>query len=277
MGARFGNPIKGLIGPYGGANDPQSGFVVTRPYADESMPQYGPHDGLDIGNGRSDDAVLALGDGAVYQAFRDDASGGALIVRIDHGNGWTSGYAHLGSIAVSVGQRVSEGQKIGTLDNTGWSTAAHLHFDTTYGNERRDPWPEILGDGSGEEDEGLWMATYADGNYERVQNKKYVTLEGANFRKGTTTDAPVLRKYDAGEAIIPHAQVKGPGVEAVDGRVWWFLTYKWTGAGYQEGALHISAIEYVGPIEEGDEDADKAAAAAAEEVAKAAADAAAEY
>jgi murein DD-endopeptidase MepM/ murein hydrolase activator NlpD len=145
----FGNPIRGLIGPYGGAPDPDSGFRVTRPYADESMPQYGPHDGLDIGNGQSGADILAMADGEVYQAFFDAASGGAGIVRIDHGGGWTTGYAHMSTIRVSAGQRVAKGAHIADLDTTGWATGAHLHYDVTEGGRRRDPWPYCNADSGG--------------------------------------------------------------------------------------------------------------------------------
>ena len=276
----FGNPVPGPIAPNSADPDPPN-FRCTRPYADGSLPQYGPHDGLDIGNGQSGDAILAMDDGTVYQAFFDAASGGAGIVRIDHGDGWTTGYAHMDAIYVTVGQQVRRGDKVARLDNSGWSSGAHLHMDTTHNHGRVDPWP-LLEQNQGaeeEEEDPLAMAKYAEGDYERITNNRYRTLAGANFRKGTTTDAPILKTFDAGEQVVPHAKVKGPTTEAVDGQVWWYLAYKYAGGGTQEGAFHKSAIEYEGPVEEAggmtQADVDKAAAEAAAEVSKAA-DAAAE-
>jgi murein DD-endopeptidase MepM/ murein hydrolase activator NlpD len=52
------------------------------------------------------------------------------MVVIDHGDGETSNYYHLnpGSISVSYGDYVDQGEQIGELGDTGYSTQAHLHF-----------------------------------------------------------------------------------------------------------------------------------------------------
>jgi murein DD-endopeptidase MepM/ murein hydrolase activator NlpD len=54
----------------------------------------------------------------------------ANYVLIDHGDGTSALYLHLatGSLTVSVGQTVSQGQRLATADSTGWSTGTHLHF-----------------------------------------------------------------------------------------------------------------------------------------------------
>jgi murein DD-endopeptidase MepM/ murein hydrolase activator NlpD len=75
------------------------------------------------------DTVVASAGGTV-QTVRNlgNRSYGRYVV-VSHGGGWTTLYAHLNSASVSVGQRVSSGQRIGTVGSTGGSTGPHLHFE----------------------------------------------------------------------------------------------------------------------------------------------------
>ncbi len=52
---------------------------------------------------------------------------------INHGDGFSTLYGHMSQYIVSPGQYVSQGQCIGYVGSTGWSTAPHLHF-TVYKN-----------------------------------------------------------------------------------------------------------------------------------------------
>ncbi|MFW6110107.1 MAG: peptidoglycan DD-metalloendopeptidase family protein [Patescibacteria group bacterium] len=54
------------------------------------------------------------------------------MIRIDHGNGYRSLYAHFSSMAVRPGQTVSRGQVLGNMGNTGRSYGTHLHIEITY-------------------------------------------------------------------------------------------------------------------------------------------------
>ncbi len=74
--------------------------------------------------------VLAAAEGTVIVSRVGGWNGGyGTYVVIDHGDGTQTLYAHNSSNAVSVGQKVSRGQQIGTVGNTGKSTGYHLHFE----------------------------------------------------------------------------------------------------------------------------------------------------
>ncbi|MFN3980960.1 MAG: peptidoglycan DD-metalloendopeptidase family protein [Caldilinea sp.] len=76
--------------------------------------------------------VTAADSGYVVLAGGGWNGGYGNYVIIDHGNGFTTLYAHLNSIFVKPGETVSRGQQVGTMGNTGNSTGAHLHLEIRY-------------------------------------------------------------------------------------------------------------------------------------------------
>ena len=88
------------------------------------------HDGMDISNwGIYGKPIVAAYSGTVAIADSSNSTTGyGYYVRIDHGVGVATLYAHCSALAVSAGQQVSAGQVIGYVGSTGYSTGAHLHF-----------------------------------------------------------------------------------------------------------------------------------------------------
>lgn len=83
--------------------------------------------------------VSAADSGFVVTAGGGWNAGYGNYVLIDHGNGFTTLYAHLNSIFVKPGETVSRGQQIGTMGSTGNSTGPHLHFEIRYNGAPYNP------------------------------------------------------------------------------------------------------------------------------------------
>ncbi|MEV4169328.1 M23 family metallopeptidase [Nonomuraea sp. NPDC049709] len=88
--------------------------------------------GADLG-----DPVVAAASGTVaISAHQGSTNGFGNLVKIDHGGGWATYYAHLNVRSVSAGQAVSQGQQIGTVGNTskpGNNISPHLHYEVRLG------------------------------------------------------------------------------------------------------------------------------------------------
>ncbi|AVI51165.1 peptidase M23 [Pukyongia salina] len=95
------------------------------------------HWGMDF-TARRGTPVYASGDGIVSRAD-NTATGYGKHIRIDHGYGYESLYAHLFDYNVRKGQRVKRGDLIGFVGSTGRSEAPHLHYEIFKDNERINP------------------------------------------------------------------------------------------------------------------------------------------
>ncbi|HVO53600.1 MAG TPA: peptidoglycan DD-metalloendopeptidase family protein [Solirubrobacterales bacterium] len=87
--------------------------------------------------------VGAAGVGTVIFAGYNNGGYGNLVV-VQHRLGYSSWYAHLSSIAVSVGEAVEGGSRIGYVGSTGHSTGPHLHFEVRRYDTPIDPLPMLL-------------------------------------------------------------------------------------------------------------------------------------
>lgn len=94
------------------------------------------HEGIDMA-GPVGTPIQATGDGVVTFAGRSGAYGN--LIKISHELGTETRYAHLNRIHVKVGDRVSQGERIGDMGNTGRSTGPHLHYEVRMNGRAVDP------------------------------------------------------------------------------------------------------------------------------------------
>ncbi|UAC47843.1 peptidoglycan DD-metalloendopeptidase family protein [Bacillus aquiflavi] len=122
------------------AAPPVSSGIFTRPASGYISSYYGPrwggfHRGIDIAK-RGTVPVVAAADGVVIRSYYSDSYGHAVFISHSiNGKVYTTVYAHLDSRFVQDDQRVSKGQFIGYMGNTGDSRGQHLHFEIHEG-----PW-----------------------------------------------------------------------------------------------------------------------------------------
>jgi murein DD-endopeptidase MepM/ murein hydrolase activator NlpD len=96
--------------------------------------------GIDMGlSHAAGSPIVAVMDGVVEFAGGNACCTYGLYVIVDHGNGLKTLYAHLSTLEVAKGQRVSQGQRLGPSGSTGYSTGVHLHFEVYQDGKRRNP------------------------------------------------------------------------------------------------------------------------------------------
>jgi len=110
----MGLPVPGMVSsPYGTRVNPISGRVELHRGVDLSIPEGTP--------------VQATADGIV--SFSGWNGGGGNVVVIEHGQGYSTFYAHNQKNAVQVGQRVHRGSVIAYAGGTGHATGSHVHYE----------------------------------------------------------------------------------------------------------------------------------------------------
>ena len=123
----------------GGLAWPTPGAGVVQNVGPRIHPVYGYrscHTGTDIGAGAGT-PIHAAAAGVVVSVENGGPYG--LHTLIQHGSGISTMYAHQSSASVSPGQKVSQGQVIGTVGATGWVTGPHLHFEVHVNGTPYDP------------------------------------------------------------------------------------------------------------------------------------------
>ena len=133
-------------------------------------------------------------------------------VRIDHGNGYSTLYAHLDKVYVKLGDEVKQGQDIGYMGNTGNSYGAHLHFEVRKDNVRIDPTEYIDKDlplavsviYAVHTNKGKWLSDVVD--YNETNGDGYAGLIGKTIdgiRARLTKGNIVYRVHTVGGKYLP--------------------------------------------------------------------------
>jgi murein DD-endopeptidase MepM/ murein hydrolase activator NlpD len=102
-----------------------------------------PHEGIDV-SAPMGAPIVAPAAGRVKTVARERGYG--LVLEIDHGNGIVTKYAHCSRINVKSGQRVTRGQTVANVGNSGLSTGPHLHYEIHVNGRVVDPLTYVLPD-----------------------------------------------------------------------------------------------------------------------------------
>lgn len=138
--------LRELVAPRSTSTPPKPKFIlplsvkytVSAPFGEKRVTESGEvrHLGTDFAAPKGTE-IFSIADGKVAAAYKGTLYGNTVVV--DHGERVYSLYLHMDSIAVKEGEKVVQGQKVGTLGNTGYSTAAHLHLSLKINGVSVDP------------------------------------------------------------------------------------------------------------------------------------------
>lgn len=182
----FRNPVDGpRIVPRGEDRRPEDklpngrdAFRVTSTQAEHLAS--GRTAGTDVGNYKGGDPVRAMAAGRV--TFVEPTREG--IVRIDHGSGWSSGYAHMDGITVAVGQEVAAGHPIGKVGKRG-TREVHLHFDIRLNDRPLDAWSLLAQNAVGPDFLALGTLVVAGARAGGINLRKEPHVEAAHYHIDT--------------------------------------------------------------------------------------------
>ncbi len=118
-----------------------SGFTTGARYVPGFNQYTSSHKAIDYA-ANTGTPVRSVGDGAVILAGWSGSYGNKISVR--HNSTYTTNYAHLSGYAVKRGQKVEQGQVIGYVGSTGYSTGPHLHYEMVKHGTKINPLREVL-------------------------------------------------------------------------------------------------------------------------------------
>lgn len=198
-------PVEPL--PEGKADIPEGAEMVWPVDSGEiTEPQGTRHSGVDIGAERGT-PIYAAGNGTVKEAGFNAQDGN--FVRLDHGSGQESFYAHCGSVLVKTGDKVTSGQTIATIGSSGMSTGPHLHFEFLVNGVATDPL--VFNRANNQNNYSSQFDPFgASQGYGKGPNGDYSGKPIIAIMDGTVLDAGVKEKRSVSSIL---ADLSGPYVE----------------------------------------------------------------
>jgi murein DD-endopeptidase MepM/ murein hydrolase activator NlpD len=135
MPGMAGSCAAGIVGSGGTgawARPIQGAYSFTQPF-------YPGHSGVDLGAPVGTPVTAADAGVVIFSGWVDASWGYGVLVVLDHGNGYTTYYAHLSAAGVGCGQYVARGGYVGQVGSTGNSSGAHLHFEIRWNHVPDNP------------------------------------------------------------------------------------------------------------------------------------------
>jgi murein DD-endopeptidase MepM/ murein hydrolase activator NlpD len=143
---RFRAPVGGVVTQ--GFGPTEFGLEPPATYRGVFYPHF--HTGLDIASSRGTQVGAAAAGVVMLTASSVDSSGHLVgygnYVIVRHADGFLTLYGHLDQLLAYPGEVVKQGQVIGLLGSTGWSTGPHVHFEVRKGDTPIDPAAYITSD-----------------------------------------------------------------------------------------------------------------------------------
>jgi len=120
--------------PTGSFMRPANGYISSRYGYRRSMGDF--HTGVDFAGPTGTPIYASDGGKVTYAGWKGNYG---YCVFVDHGNGYTTVYAHCSKLLVKVGQSVGKGETIAKVGSTGRSTGPHLHFEIRVNGKHQNP------------------------------------------------------------------------------------------------------------------------------------------
>lgn len=190
-------------------------FPCAQVWSGQTRTNHNPVRSIDFNRANDlGDKVVASAAGTVTTVRNLGGDSYGKYVVVSHGGGWSTYYAHLDSFAVSVGQSVSRGQKIGTVGSTGGSSGPHLHFEQ-----------RLNGSAVSVKFNGATALYYGTRNYTSHNTcgggaaTGTVSTNGANLnvRSGPSTSNAIVGSLANGATVTIQCQARGQSVTGTFG------------------------------------------------------------